>query len=137
MRVPDERDRPATEVAHVGVERLAAGDDEEDAAEGEERLPRLGLEEVDDVDRVDGLEHARVLEDLVQAEHAEDGEPHDHDRPEDLADGLGAAALHDEQRRRGSRRRAGSRRSSNADDATSKPSTALSTEMAGVMSPSP
>ena len=35
-------DRRASEVAHVGVERLAAGDDEEDAAEGEERLLRLG-----------------------------------------------------------------------------------------------
>ena len=52
-RVPDERDRLAAEVAHVGVQRLAAGDDEEDAAEGEERLAGCCGEEVDDVDRVD------------------------------------------------------------------------------------
>ena len=34
--VPAERDRPTAEVAHVGVERLAADDDEDDRAEDQE-----------------------------------------------------------------------------------------------------
>ena len=41
-REPGEADGVAAEVAHVGIERLAAGDDEDDAAEDEERLATGG-----------------------------------------------------------------------------------------------
>ena len=50
--VPGRADRPTPEVTHVGVERLAAGDDEEDRAEREERLARLVDEELHAICRV-------------------------------------------------------------------------------------
>ena len=78
---------------HVGIQRFATGDDEENAAEGEERLEWLGGEEVDDVHGVHRTEDARLLHDLRQAEHAEHAEPDDHDRSEHLADRSRAATL--------------------------------------------
>jgi hypothetical protein len=43
--VPGQLDRPTTEVTHVGVQRFAPRDDEEDRPEGQERLGGLVHEE--------------------------------------------------------------------------------------------
>ena len=52
-REPGDPDRPLAEVPHVRVERLAAGDDEEDRAEDGEAVPAVLAEERDRVTRVD------------------------------------------------------------------------------------
>ena len=57
--------------------------------------------------------------------------------PNTLPTAAGAAPLHEEQARTRITQASGMTKSSNADDATSKPSTALSTEIAGVIRPSP
>ena len=44
-REPGDADRAAAEVAHVGVERLAAGDGEHDRAEDDERRARRARSE--------------------------------------------------------------------------------------------
>ena len=81
-------------------------------------------------------QHLAGASDLVDAQHADHGEPHDHDRAEDLGDPGRAALLHGEQADRITTE-IGITQSANAGVATSKPSTAESTEIAGVISPSP
>ena len=84
--VPRELNWLAPEVSHVGVEGLAAGDHEEDGAQGEEGLHRRFGEEVRRIDRVDRLQHAGPLNDLVQTEARQGGEPDHHDRTENASD---------------------------------------------------
>jgi hypothetical protein len=134
--VPGDLDRLAAEVPHVGVQRLAAGDDEEDRPERDEPLPRVLDEEVDRVRRRHGPQHLGMGDDLAQPEHAERREPHDHDRAEHLGDPGRAAPLDGEQATRITTA-IGITQSENAGVATSKPSTADSTEIAGVIRPSP
>ena len=83
---PADADRPGPEVPHVGVERLASRDDEEDRAEQQEADDAVVGEEADGVRRVDGGEDPRRVEDVRDAEHREDDEPDEHHRPEDRAD---------------------------------------------------
>ena len=47
QREPGEADRPLAEVAHVGIERFAAGDDQEHGAEHREAVPAVLAEERD------------------------------------------------------------------------------------------
>ena len=56
---------PATEVAHVGVERLGAGDREHDRGEREERDAEVPDHERHRVRRRQRLEDLRVLDDAV------------------------------------------------------------------------
>ena len=93
---PTEHDRPSAEVAHVGVERLAAGDHEEERAHGQKALPRVGLKVPNTPDRIQRLQYLRGLHDVVGAEDGKCHEPDDHDRSEHLADPTGAPALHGE-----------------------------------------
>ena len=48
---PGEANRDAAEVAHVGVQRLAAGDGQHDRTEREEGQARMGDDEADGVGR--------------------------------------------------------------------------------------
>ena len=84
-------------MAHVGIQRFAAGHREDDGAQGEEGEPRMGVDETDGVERVEGEQDLRVMRYFKHAEHAEDGEPADHDRAEEHADRAGAASLDEEQ----------------------------------------
>ena len=84
-------------MAHVGVERFTAGDDEEDRTEGQEAIQVVRRDHLQGVEGVERLEHDRVVENLDETEQADDREPDDHDRPEHLADARGTAALHREQ----------------------------------------
>ena len=77
---PRQADRPPAEVAHVGVERLAAGDRQHDGAEHDESVPAVVEEEPDGVARVHGFEHHRRADDPHDAEQRDGGEPRHHDR---------------------------------------------------------
>jgi hypothetical protein len=85
-------------MAHVGVERLGACDREKYGSQRDERRPLMIGEHGQAVDRIEGPEHVRRLDDLHQAEQAENEEPQAHHRPEEQPYVSGATALHDEQR---------------------------------------
>ena len=95
--IPGGADRIAPEVAHVGIERLGAGDRQEHAAQHDETVPALVHEEVDGVARVDGEDDLGMPHDARQAEDGDGHEPQQHDRPEDAADAGRAARLRAEQ----------------------------------------
>ena len=57
-------DRRGAEMAHVGIERLAAGDGEDDRAERQESRSRGFGEESDAVERIDRRQDLRALEDV-------------------------------------------------------------------------
>ena len=57
---PGEADRTLAEVAHVRVQRLAAGDDEEDRAEHGEAVQSVLLEESHRVTRIERRQHDRA-----------------------------------------------------------------------------
>ena len=123
-------------MSHVGVERLPAGDHEKDGAEDDVAVPAVAEEEGGTLRGVDGRKHGRVPQDLRGAKRREHEEPDERDGTEDRPDAGGPAALEEEQRdedrgrdRHDVRPRTGV--------ATVSPSTALSTEIAGVMMPSP
>ena len=86
-REPGEPDRPAAEVAHVGVERLAAGDHEHDRAEDQE--PVRPVARGRSAPRSHGLtarEHRRAARDPGEPERGDADEPEQHDGAEDRAD---------------------------------------------------
>ena len=94
---PCDPDRPLAEVAHVGVERLGAGDAQHDRAERHERDARVREQEHQRVVRRERFQDRGVVADVHQPEHCEHREPQHHHRPEELADALGAVALEQEQ----------------------------------------
>ncbi len=125
---PGHADRPAAEMAHVGVERLGAGDGQHDRAEGpEDAQPLIGDEAVG-VDRVDGVEHGGMLGDLPQAEHAQHQEPDQHDRPEQPAD-IGRAARLQQEQGDQDQSASGTTNGVKAGATAERPSTALITEI--------
>ena len=78
----------------------------------------------------------RVSEDATRAEEADCDEPYQHHRPEDVADERSPFAL--DQKQTDKDRDAGRNHERREPGASSlRPSTALSTEIAGVMTPSP
>ena len=95
--IPRPRDRAATEMTEVGIERLAAGHAQQHRAEDREGDPGMPTEQHQCMRRVDGGEHAGMLQDRQQAEHGQRREPHHHHRPEQSADGTRAVTLQQEQ----------------------------------------
>jgi hypothetical protein len=95
---PVDADRPRAEVPHVGVQRLAAGHDQEHRAEHEVAVPPGLGEELDGVERIDGGQHRRIARDLQRPEHRQDREPEQGDRPEHGTDTGRAEPLAGEQR---------------------------------------
>ena len=85
-------------MAHVDVERFAAGQHEEYGAEDRKRDARVAEQHAKRVGRIQRGENFRRLQDLPQAEQSDRREPEDHDRPEQAPDAFGAAALDREQR---------------------------------------
>ncbi len=90
---PGDADRLAAEMAHVGIERLGAGDRQHDRTQRHEGLPAGDIEQAQGPARVHGREHRRVQDDLHGAQDGQGGEPDQHDRAEQGADAGGAAAL--------------------------------------------
>ena len=97
-REPGGPDRPAPEVAHVRIERLASGDHQDHAAEHEQPAPAVAREERHPVQRVRRPQHGGVGRDLHDAEDRENGEPGEHHRSEHGADARRPVALKPEER---------------------------------------
>ncbi len=104
-RVPGVADRVAAmEVSHVRVEGLAAGDAEDDRAHEEERDERVGFDEVEGVAGVDGVDHARVVKNLLEAQAGDADEVHRHDGAEDVSEFGGTFLLDCEECQKGDHR---------------------------------
>ena len=93
QRQPSDLDRLAAEMAEIGVERFAAGDHEEHGAERDQPDLAMVVEKRDAVERVDGEQDMRVVEDMQAAGNRNRDEPDHHDRPEQRRNLCGAAAL--------------------------------------------
>ncbi len=98
---PGDPHRLAAEMTHVDVERLAAGQHQEHGAEDHDREARVAEQHAERVHGIERHQDFGRVNDLAQAEQPDRDEPDDHDRAEQPADALGAAALHRKQRRRG------------------------------------
>ena len=96
-REPGDPDGPTAEVAHVRVERLAAGDHQEHRAQDQEAVDPVLRKEADGMPRVDGRQDLGRARERGDPEQRDDGEPGDRDRPEHGTDRPGAAALQREQ----------------------------------------
>ena len=94
---PGEAHRAAAEMAHVGIQRLAAGQRQKHAAEHDEAAPAVMDQESRAVERADGGEHAGEAGDGDGADRADHREPDQHDRAEQFAQPCGAERLGDEQ----------------------------------------
>ena len=96
---PREADGARAEVAHVGVERLAAGDHEDDAAEHEERRGSHAREEAHGVEGMDRPQDggACAMCHAGRGRRWSENQTHHH-RAEDAADAAGAALLDGEER---------------------------------------
>ena len=95
---PRPADRPPAEVAHVGVECFASGQGQHHGAQREEGRRAVFDEKHHGVDRIECLEHLRILQDLPHAQSGQRAEPQHHDRPEQRPDARRAEALQQEQR---------------------------------------
>ncbi len=95
--VPIGSNRAQTEVTHVGVESLAAGDTEDDGAEEQDAVALVFHEELHGILRVDRGEHGGVCNDVPRAEHRDHHEPDECQRSEDGTDTGGASFLHEEE----------------------------------------
>jgi hypothetical protein len=91
-------------MAHVGIERLGAGDREHDAGQGEERDTEVAEQEVERVGRRERLEDVRVVRDACHPARGDGKKPDDHHRAEDPADRSGSSALHREEQHNDDRR---------------------------------
>ena len=135
--IPGGKNRLAAQVSQVGVERLAAGNREKDAAENGQAGPPLVRQEADRVAWINRHHHAWMVHDTRRRPRGDDDEPDQHHRSGNLTDARGAAALNGEQAEQDRDRDGHEVGSLNVPVASLRPSSALSTEMAGVMMPSP
>ena len=95
---PAEADRRPTEMTHIGVHRLTAGDGQEGGAEHGKTDGRFRVEEVAQrAERAERGQDGGCTKDPEEAEDADDGEPQQHRRSEDVADETGALALNEKQ----------------------------------------
>ena len=94
---PGEADRGFAEMPHVGIQRLGAGNAEEDSAEHGKAAHAVAGEQAQAVKRIERDQHSRLAGDAPNAERADRDKPDQHDRPEGGADARGAERLHGEQ----------------------------------------
>ncbi len=95
-RQPGEHDRLAPEMAEIGIERLGAGDGQEDGADGDEGDVRRIDQEGNDIVRADRQQDFRVVDDVVQAGKPDGQEPYGRHRAEHQAHAARAEPLHRE-----------------------------------------
>ncbi len=95
---PGEPDRALAEMAHIGVQSLAAGHDQHDRAQDEKAPQAIAEEEIDRMPRIDGGQHLRMAQNSVHAQYGDRREPDHHDPPEHRAHPGGAMPLEHEQR---------------------------------------
>ena len=123
-------------MAHVGIERLGARDGQEHGPEGAQACRPMGDEKEDAIGRVDGGQNARIVRNVKDAADRQRGEPHRRDRPEPGGDPA-VPWLCTANRPIRITRLSGRTYGSKAGVTSLQPSTAESTEMAGVMMASP
>src|SRR5215831_4719141 len=85
-------------MSHVGVKRFGAGSAKEDAAENKKSRKAVSEKKSETDARIEGGEHARMLDDARNPEQADSNEPDRHDRPKQRTDPRGSLWLQDEQR---------------------------------------
>ncbi|MNZ87019.1 hypothetical protein D3C78_1058660 [compost metagenome] len=95
---PRAGNRLATKVAHVGVQRLGAGQCQNHRPQDRHADPRVNHKEAYRPSRVERLEHFRALQNTVDAEHAQHHKPQHHDRAKQNTDAGRAVFLDQEQR---------------------------------------
>ena len=83
-------------MAHVRVERLAAGDDQEHRAQHGEAVPSMLAEERERVTRIDRGQNDGLPNHLAIPSTRDHDEPHHHDRTEQAPDAVGAVTLNRE-----------------------------------------
>ena len=84
------------EMAHVGIERFAAGDGQDHGTQRHERRARRVHKQQRAIIGIESPQNTRRLRNGKEPDHGKDREPHHHDRSEQSADLGGAPALHDE-----------------------------------------
>ena len=84
-------------MAHVGIERLAAGQRQEHRADHRKRDDGIGDQETRGLGRIDRLQNGRRHHDVASAQQPDDDEPDHHDRTEQRPDALGPPPLDHEQ----------------------------------------
>ncbi len=85
-------------MAHVGIERLRAGHDQEHGAEHGEADPAVMQKEREAEPRIEGAQHMRRVADVRRAQRADHDEEERHHRSEQRRDPRRAMALRPEQR---------------------------------------
>ena len=94
---PGGLDRPAAEVAHVGVKGFGARHGQEHRAQHQKAHQAMTQHEFDGVVRAQRQQHAGIVDDMQGADGADGDEPDQHHRSEQLGDAGGAPRLHHEQ----------------------------------------
>ena len=107
------------------------------AAEHQEAGHAVAEQIAEPVARIERHQHARMAQDAGKPEHPDGDEPQRHDRAEQLADPRAALRLQREHADQHRRPTAAPHRARIAGTGALSPSSALSTEIAGVMAPSP
>jgi hypothetical protein len=122
-------------MSDIGVKRFPAGYDQKNRAQHNKSVPAVVDEKLESMERINRRQDAGFLEDLAASEGADGEKPQNGNRPKDFPDSRGAFGLEKEKRdqnRDRYRHHIGSKRGV----ATCNPSTALKTEIAGVIIPS-
>ena len=92
-RRPGQADRLDSKVAHIRIQRLAAGYGQNHGAEDEQAVRAVSNEESDAVMRRKSAQDLWLLKDVVDAKARHRDEPHEHHRAKELADITGSAPL--------------------------------------------
>ena len=90
---PGDLDRPATEMAHIGIERLGAGHRQKDRAEDEKADKPVIDEKGDTGQRIERAQNARRVGDVDRPEQSDDDEKDRHERAEEGRDFRRAVSL--------------------------------------------
>ncbi|MNT65611.1 hypothetical protein D3C72_2036070 [compost metagenome] len=95
---PPGHDRLAPEVTQIDIKRLGPGHRQEDRAKHHQCDAGMVENKGQGIERIDGPQHLRRLEDMHAARISKRQEPDRGDRPEDRGHPAGAEPLHHEQR---------------------------------------
>ena len=124
-------------MAEVGIERLGAGTGQKHEAHDRQPEHAVVVNEQDAVQRIERLKNVKIVGDMHQSAERQHGEPDAHDGTEKFRDPVRAARLHPKQDRQNDDATTGMTATSNCGAMSFRPSTADSTEIAGVMTASP
>ena len=84
-------------MAHVGIERFAAGHRQKHAAKNQKRQSRLFDKHAKAIDRIEGVEYFEIIADVNQPHEANDGKPQGCHGRKNRGNAGGAAVLEQEQ----------------------------------------